>query len=190
LIAALVLHSERKSTADLHHLNLIALDLQDALSDLAEAKAEERGYLLTGRPNSLESFKRSREALRLEFDRLTALVKNNPAEQQEVERVRYLVQQDLDELQRSIASRAAAGSRVAFAEILTDRARKLTEALRKSIRGMDEEDKRTLARLARERRGTAGERPCGCLRYSSSSCLLPLDRPNHDRSQCVATSKG
>src|SRR5215470_3679592 len=92
LITAFVLRSERESAAVLHHLNLIALNLQDVLSDLADAEAEERGYLLAGRPNSLEDFERSREALCLEFDRLTALVKNNPAERQEVARVRYLVQ--------------------------------------------------------------------------------------------------
>jgi PAS domain S-box-containing protein len=79
-------------------------------------------------------------------------VKNNPAERQEVERVRSLVQQDLDELQKSIANRTAAGHEVAFAEILTDRARKLTEALRQSITGIGEEQEGTLARLARQRR--------------------------------------
>jgi CHASE3 domain sensor protein len=152
LIAAVVLRSERESTAVLHHLNLIALNLQDVLSDLADAEAEERGYLLTGRTKNLENFERSRKALDSEFDRLTALVKNNPAERQEVERVRYLVQQNLDELRRSIASRAAAGSQAAFAEILTDRARKLTEAIRQSIKGIDEKDEGILAQLARRRR--------------------------------------
>jgi PAS domain S-box-containing protein len=147
LIAALVLRSERESTAILHHLNLVALNLQDVLSDLADAEAEQRGYLLTGRPTSLENFQRSRQALNQEFDRLTALAKNNPAERQEVERVRYLVQQDVDELQRSITNRSTV-----FAELLTDRARKLTEAIRQSIYGIDKEDEGTLARLARERR--------------------------------------
>src|SRR6516164_8496051 len=152
LIATVVLRSERESAAVLHHLNLISLHLQDVLSDLADAEAEERGYLLTGRTENLGNFERSRKALDSEFDRLTALVKNKPAEQQEVERIRYLVQQDLDELQRCIASRAAAGSRAAFAEILTDRARKLTEALRQSIKGIDEEDEGILAQIARRRR--------------------------------------
>src|SRR5262245_15596956 len=109
LIAVLVVRSERESTAILNHLNLVALNLQDVLSDLADAEAKEREYLLTGRPSSLEDFERSREALGLEFDRLTALVKNNPAERQEVERIRYLVEQELEELQRSIANRTAAG---------------------------------------------------------------------------------
>src|SRR6516165_9237791 len=85
LIAATVLRSERESTAILHHLNVIALNLQDVLSDLADAESEERGYLLTGRPSSLENFERSRESLDLDFDRLSALVKNIPVERQKVE---------------------------------------------------------------------------------------------------------
>jgi PAS domain S-box-containing protein len=151
LIAALVLRSERESTEILHHLNLIALNLQDALSDLADARDSEREYLLTGRSSSLENFGRSRKALGLEFDRLAARVKNNPSERQEVERVHYLVQRDLDELQNSIASRTA-GSQGSFVETLTDRARKLTEALRQSITAINEEDEGILARLARKRR--------------------------------------
>ena len=73
-IAALVLRSERESTAILHHLNVISLNLQDVLSDLAAAEAEAHEYVLTGRGSSLENFERSNKALALEFDRLTALV--------------------------------------------------------------------------------------------------------------------
>jgi CHASE3 domain sensor protein len=72
-IAALVLRSERETTAILHHLNVISLNLQDVLSDLADAEAEARGYVLTGRGSSLENFERSNKALAVEFDRLTAL---------------------------------------------------------------------------------------------------------------------
>src|SRR6516162_4928660 len=68
LIAALVLRSERESTATLHHLNLIALNLQNVLSDLADAQGAEREYLLTGRSSSLEKFERSRDALGREYD--------------------------------------------------------------------------------------------------------------------------
>jgi PAS domain S-box-containing protein len=151
-IAALVLHSERESTAILHHLNLIALNLQDVLSDLADAEVEECAYVLTAWPGSLERFKQSSKALDAEFDRLTALVKNNAAEREEVERIRYLVQQDLDERRRFIANRTAAGSQRASAEILTDRARKITDALRQTMLGIDAENQGTLARLAKQRR--------------------------------------
>ena len=79
LIAALVLRSERESAAILQQLNVISVNLQAVLSDLADAEAEAREYVLTGRGSSLEDFGQSNKALALEFDRLTALVKNNPA---------------------------------------------------------------------------------------------------------------
>jgi CHASE3 domain sensor protein len=91
LIAAMVLRSERESTAVLHHLNFLALTLQEVLSDLADAESAERGYLATGQPSGLENFKRSREALSLEFDRLAVIVKKSPMERRELERVRHLV---------------------------------------------------------------------------------------------------
>lgn len=175
VIAAVVLHSESQSTAILRHLNLVTLNLQEVLSDLAGAEAEQREYLLTGRPARLANFERSRTSLSLEFVRLTGLVKDNPAERREVERIRYLVQQQLDELQRSVASRTTAGSRATGAAILTDRARKLTEALRQSIYGIDKENEGTLARLVRKRRvrlASALAAICGALLLAGSYLLI------------------
>ncbi|HEY6345203.1 MAG TPA: PAS domain S-box protein [Bryobacteraceae bacterium] len=171
LITAVVLYSERKSTAVMHHLNLLALDLQNVLSELADAQAAQREYLLTGQPHYIENVELSRKALDLEFDRLTALVKNTPAERQEVERVRYLVRQELDEFQRSQArefQRSHARGRAVSAEILTERARKLAEAIRQSITGIDKENEGALARLVRRRR----ERLATALAAVSSTLLL------------------
>jgi PAS domain S-box-containing protein len=174
-IAALVLHSERQSTAIVHRLNLLALNLQEVLSDLADTEVEQRGYLLTGRSSSLEKFENSRQALSLEFARLAALVEDNSVERQEVERVRNLVQLQLDELQTSISSRTIAGSRSAAVEILTKRARGLTEALRQSIYGIDKENEGVLARLTRKRRVrlvSALGAVCGALLLAGSYLLI------------------
>ena len=175
LMTALVLHSEGQSTAILRHLNLVALNIQEVLSNLADAQGEERVYLLTGRPNSLENFENSRRTLYLEFVRLSALVKDNPVERRQVERVRDLVEQQLDELKRSNASHTAAGSRVTKAEILTYRARELTEALRHSIYGINQEHEGTLAQLAQKRRvrlASALAAVCGALLLAGSYLLI------------------
>jgi PAS domain S-box-containing protein len=174
-IAAVVLHSERESTAIIHHLNVIALDLQDVLSDLADAEADERGYQLTGRPTSLEHFEKSRRTLTLELDRLIALVKDNPAERQQVERVGYLVQHELDELRKDIAGRTIVGRRGAVAKMLTDHARQLTESLRQTIMGIDHDNEGALARLARTRRirlVSALVAVCGTLLLAASYLLI------------------
>jgi PAS domain S-box-containing protein len=175
LMAALVLRSEGQSTAILRRLNLVALNIQEVLSNLADAEAEEGMYLLTGRPNRLERFENSRRALYLEFVRLAALVKDNPVERREVEKVRNLVEQELEELKRSNASRITAGSRVTKAEILMGRARKLTETLRRSIYGINQENEGTLAQLARKRRvrlASALAAVCGALLLAGSYLLI------------------
>ncbi len=168
VIAIVVLRSERQSTALLYQMNLVASNLQRVLSDLAAAETAQSAYLLTDGPSSVETFQRSRQALGLECAQLTALVKHNPAQRQEVDRIRDLVQKDLDELQGSITSHAAGASQAASAEALTNRARKLTEALRQSISGISLENEGMLAKLARERR----TRLAGAL--AAVSCLLFL----------------
>jgi hypothetical protein len=64
LIAVVVLRSERESTAILHHMNIVTISLQNALSDLAGAEAEQRGYFLTSRPTNLENLQRCVEHIR------------------------------------------------------------------------------------------------------------------------------
>src|SRR5262249_16000130 len=119
---------------------------------LADAEAEQHEYLLTGQAVSLTRFENACRHLDLEFSRLGALVHSNPVESREVERIRDLVQQQLNELQRSIGRRAAAGSRAGLAKILTAQARKLTNILHQSIYAIDRDNEGTLARLARKRR--------------------------------------
>jgi PAS domain S-box-containing protein len=152
LIVGVILHSERESNGVVHHMNLIVRNLQDVLSNLADVEAAEGEYILTGQKALIGDFERSRKALTAGIDRLFELVEGNPAQRQEVERFRDLVQQDLDELQTAIASRTGAGPRAEFAATLTRRAREIAQTLRETVGGIDEDDERTLARLAQQRR--------------------------------------
>ena len=166
-IAAVILRSERESNAIIHHLELLSVNLQRVFSDLADAQAAEREYLLTGRPGIMEGFERSRAAVSVEFERLLALVKHKPSERQQVERVRDLVQQELDQLQSAIGSRTAAPSRADFAATLTDRARKLTEMIRVITGRIDEEHENVLAQV-----GRTSVRLTGALAAVSGALLL------------------
>jgi PAS domain S-box-containing protein len=151
LIGAMVLRAERESNAIIFHLNAIALNLQDVLSDIADAQLAEREFVLTAKPEGAEAFEVSRRALEKEFDRLTELVKSNAAELTEVNRVRALVGQDLDELQQVIVTRRSSHASVPISATLTERARKLTQTLRDTINGIDDDESNTVTRLARER---------------------------------------
>ncbi len=105
LTAGLILRLERQSFITLQRTYVIIISAQDALSDLEDAEVGDRGYLLTGAPSYLESYNISRKAVDEEFDRLRELVKDNPKEHEQVERLHYLVHQELDELQATADTR-------------------------------------------------------------------------------------
>jgi CHASE3 domain sensor protein len=95
------------------------ISLLDILSDLEDTEGRERGYLLTGGPSYQEAFNSSRKALDEDFERLRDLAKNNPKELNQIERLRNLVHQRLDELQATIDTRTKAGFEAAQAMVLT-----------------------------------------------------------------------
>jgi PAS domain S-box-containing protein len=150
LTAGLVWHLERQSLVNVQHASGIAISLLDVLSDLEDVEARERVYLQTGEQSSLAPYNSSRKALDDEFDRLQKLTKSNPKEKQEVERLRYLVHQKLDELQTNIDARAAARLEAARAMELTALGKQLTEAIRQDISDMEKEGQNTLAGFSRK----------------------------------------
>src|SRR5579864_1132290 len=148
--AVSVFRFERQSFVPLQQTFVIGISALDVLSDLEAAEAQERGYLLTGETNYLESYRSSRKALDDEFDRLLGMGRNNPKEQEQVKRLRYMVHQKLDELQAITDTRVAAGFDAARARVLSSRDRQLMDAIRQNIGGVVEEEESTLARFSRE----------------------------------------
>jgi len=124
------------------------ISLLDVLSDLEDTEARERGYLLTGGPSYQEAFNSSRKDLDENFERLRELAKDNPKELHQLERLRDLVHQQLDELQATIDTRTKAGFEAAQAIVLTGRGEQLTNAIRQDIRGMEEEEQSTLTQFS------------------------------------------
>jgi PAS domain S-box-containing protein len=150
LTAGLVLRLERQSFVTLQHTYVIVINLLDVLSDLEDAEVRERGYLLTGGPSYLEPLDSSRKALDEDFGRLQRLARNNPARQEQVERLRFLVQQKLNELQSNIDTSAAAGFEAARAQVLTGRGKRLMDAIRPDIRRMVDDEQNALAQFSKQ----------------------------------------
>jgi PAS domain S-box-containing protein len=148
LSAGLVLRLEQQSFVNLQRTYDIIARAQDALLDIEDAEGGERGYLLTVAPSYLESYNSSRKAVDEEFDRLLELVKNNPKEREEVERLRYLVHQDLNELQATIDTRTKAGFDAARAMVPTARRKQLMESIRQDISAMEKDEQSALARFS------------------------------------------
>ena len=148
LTAGLVLQLEQQFFVNLQRTYDIIASAQDVLLGIEDAESGERGYLLTGAPSYLESYNSSRKAVDKEFDRLRELVKNNPKEREEVERLRYLVHQDLNELQAIIDTRTKAGFDAARAMVLTARHKQLMESIRQEISAIEKDEQTALARFS------------------------------------------
>ncbi len=143
---------ERQYFANLQHSYVIAASALDVLANTESAEVREHEYLLTGDPRYIEPYRGSRKYLDEEFDRLKELVKNNPNEGKQVEKLRYMVHQKLDELQAVIDIRTTAGPDAARTLVRTGRSSQLMDAIRKHVSGMRGEEQSALARFSRERR--------------------------------------
>ncbi len=151
LIAGLVLRLERQYFVNSQRTYVIVTSALDVLENTEYAEARARGYLLTGDPSYIEPHQGSRKDLDEEFDRLRGLVKNNPKEREQVEKLRYLVRQKLDELQAAIEVRTTARPEAARNLVRTGRSVQLMDAIRQHVSRMEEEEQGTLARFSRER---------------------------------------
>jgi PAS domain S-box-containing protein len=150
LTAGLVLRLERQSFVTLQHTYGFVISLLDVLSDVEDAEVRERGYLLTGDSSYLEPLNSSRQVLDKEFERLQELAKSNPQKQEQLERLRYLVQLKLNELQATIDTSAAAGLEADHAIVLTGRGKQLMDAIRQDIRTMVDDEQNSLAQFSQE----------------------------------------
>jgi PAS domain S-box-containing protein len=149
LVTTLVLRSERRSFVTSQRM-YVMLIVTDVLSDLDDVEAEEHEYLLTGQPTYREAYNRSRVILDQEIDRLQRFAKNNPEEQQEIDKLRHLVHQELMQLQSIIEVRATAGFEAAHVLPLIGRSAQQMYAIHQHIKRISDMEQSTLARLSRE----------------------------------------
>jgi CHASE3 domain sensor protein len=105
LTAGLEFPSERQFRVALQHTYVMVI-VMDVLCDLEDAQAHEQGYLLTAEPSELNPLGSLREGLDQEFDRLRGLTKRNPVKQHQIEKIQFLVHQELNEFQTAIDARA------------------------------------------------------------------------------------
>jgi PAS domain S-box-containing protein len=142
--------SLERQFVSLQHAHVIVTGLQNILSDLQDAESQEHGYLLSGRQSYLETYNRSRKALNEEFGRLQAIAVHDPAEREEVLRLRYLVYEKLDDLQKTMDMRATAGFDATRAKVPTLRGEQLRDAVRQNIGRMEEGEQNSMARFSQE----------------------------------------
>ena len=144
LLAALtVFYLFQRQAADaqawVEHTFEVRAAIREAMLQLANAETGLRGYLLTGRPSDLETFRAARQQLPQPIAELEKLIRDNPAQAERVKRVQALESTVVQGME-SQHQAAAAG------ETLTDveSQRADVQALRSELAAMQTEEDRLL----------------------------------------------
>jgi len=123
-------------------------EMRSILSDLGEAEAAQRGFLLTGDERYLEPYTRGVRALPGSFATLRRLMAASPEQHPRLTRLEALARRKLDELERAIAARRRNAAE-AMAIIATDEGRQVMDEMRATIDDMFAGETRLLhARVA------------------------------------------
>ncbi len=112
------------------HTQQVMLELATVESLLADAETGQRGFLYTGELRYLAPYNTALAQLTPHIDKLAELTADNPRQQPRIPTLRALVQQKLDELQKTITLFEAGKREEARAEVLTDRGRQIMQDLR------------------------------------------------------------
>jgi PAS domain S-box-containing protein len=112
------------------HTQQVMLELTTVESLLADAETGQRGFLYTGELRYLAPYNTALAQLTPHIDKLAELTADNPQQQPRIPALRALVQQKLDELQKTITLFEAGKREEARTEVLTDRGRQIMQDLR------------------------------------------------------------
>ena len=123
------------------HTDEVRVVLADLQSTLVDAESGIRGYAVGGEPTFLEAYDRARATWEAKFDRLRALTRDNPAQQERLDQLGAVLRERfalLEEL-RSARQAGRQGSELTPAMQQGGRA---TEQVRTLVRAMDQEESR------------------------------------------------
>lgn len=112
------------------HTQRVMLELTTVESLLADAEAGQRGFLYTGEPRYLAPYNFAVAQLTSHIDKLAELTADNPVQQPRIPQLRTLVQQKLDELQKTITLDQEGKRQETRVEVLTDKGQRITDDLR------------------------------------------------------------
>ncbi|WP_395820531.1 CHASE3 domain-containing protein [Archangium minus] len=115
------------------HSHQVINGLERVLSSAKDAETGHRGYILTGNESYLAPYIEARRELEVEFERVRALVADNPQQAGRLEALRPLLMQKLASLQANIELRRTQGFDAALADINTGEGRTLMDSIRKEV---------------------------------------------------------
>ncbi len=144
------------ATADIvAHTREVQTHIVQLFSDLQDAEAAQRGFLITGDESDLQPYHRGSENLYPRFERLRALTADNPDQQKRLQELKILLDRKLEYLSMTIAlRRAPGGEQAALAQVRTEQGEEIMREIRRLIAMLTNEESRLLASRAINDAGT------------------------------------
>ena len=105
--------------------------LSGALTDVIDAETGQRGFLLTGHPEYLQSYENATRRMPQDLARLEELVRNDPVQFERFLAFRVSVEAKLTELQQTLGAYHSSGQQAALSIVTTDRGRRLMDEIRR-----------------------------------------------------------
>ena len=99
----------RRDAARVQHSNEVLLALQGVLGVAAQAEVDQRGYIITGKPEYLQSYRRAVQAIGRQLETLQALLRDDPERQAQLGELRLRLDARLGELDLAVAVRDRSG---------------------------------------------------------------------------------
>ncbi len=153
------LSARRDGSRWVMHSQDVQLAIARVLALATEAESRQRGYLLTGREEEVETFRKAQTALPQQVEVLALLTQDNPRQQARLLTLRTLFQQRAEALTRAVDLRRQE-DRAALDPVESREAIRRMESVRSVVREMGDEETALLAerlqRLTRADRWSIG----------------------------------
>lgn len=124
----------------------VRLELQHAVAQLRDAESAERGYLLTGQEELLQSFEPNLTGVRESLVTLRKLTSDNPEQQKRLDYLAPLLDKKIASLHEQIKARLANGQGAAVALLGRPDGRQLMQDIRKGIEEIEDAEAKLLER--------------------------------------------
>lgn len=145
-----------ESSSLVSHSNTVISGVDEVISTLKDAETGQRGYLLTGNRDFLTPYNGAKEKALALLEDIDSETKENQSQQQNVKRLKQIIEKRLDVLENTIAIRARGGN-VSVAELL--QGKEYMDKARDLGRSMKEEESRILELRTDELNKLAGFTP-------------------------------
>jgi CHASE3 domain sensor protein len=144
-----------ESDAWVAHTHQVRTELAALLSQLTDAEAGQRGYIITGEDPYLAPYQLAITAIQGSLDDVRKLTADNPAQQRRLAAISPLIEAKLAELKQTIDLRRNQGLDAATKVVLSNSGRSYMDQIRGVLTEADQEEKDLLKRRSEEARASA-----------------------------------